>query len=254
MNVVILYDDFACAAKAKVILERAAHRADAVLVWTVKPWRLDMLMPSLSADAALTDAADAHLVVLSLRHPLPLPTWVSDWLDQWATRRQVQEAALAVWDGGNGDTLSCSAAPPELSDFARHHGLNFIIGNASPEGYESAVSAPSLHGRGGGCGNCGAAAGSEASAAPRWRGCGRTGGTREQPSDRAQHGTKLPYQRASTGRGNVVTHRNEQPARRPCLRATTERSNMVKISTPTNAGIENTNGRAQSFFSERPRR
>ncbi len=47
MNAVIIYDDFACAAKAKVMLERAAHRVDAASLWTVKPWRLDMLMPSL---------------------------------------------------------------------------------------------------------------------------------------------------------------------------------------------------------------
>ena len=144
MNVVIIYDDFACAAKAKAMFERAAHRADEVMRWTVKPWRLDMLMPSLSADAALTDAADAHLVVLSLRHPRPLPAWVPDWLERWAARRQIQEAALALWDGGNGDNHSVSAAP-ELSRFAGRHGLSFITRDAGLEEDETAAAAPSPH-------------------------------------------------------------------------------------------------------------
>ena len=140
MNAVIIYDDFACAAKAKVMLERAAHRADVASLWTVRPWRLDMLMPSLSADAALTDAAEAHLVVLVLRHSLSLPAWVPDWLDRWAKRREVLDAALAVWDGGNGDTLSAYVAP-ELSRLAGRHGLTFIFRDAGPDEDESATSA-----------------------------------------------------------------------------------------------------------------
>ncbi len=136
MNAVIIYDDFAGAAKAKVMLECAAHRADAALRWTVKPWRLDMLMPSLSGDAALADAADSHLMLLVLRYPLLLPAWLQDWLAQWAARRQVQNAALALWNGRNGDTLSATAAP-QLSQFAERHGLSFIVGGGGPSEDES---------------------------------------------------------------------------------------------------------------------
>ncbi len=103
-------------------------------------------MPSLKADAALTDATDAHLMVLVLRQPLSLPAWVSDWLDRWAKRREVQDAALAVWDGGNGDTLFASAAPV-LSRLAGRHGLTFIFRDAGPDEDESAASAASPHER-----------------------------------------------------------------------------------------------------------
>jgi len=143
MNVVIIYDDYACAVKAKAMFDRAAHRANEVLRWTVKPWRLDMLARPLTAGEALTDAADAHLVVLTVRHPLSLPGWVPGWLEQWAARRQVPDAALAVWDGGNGDTLSASAAP-DLSQFAQRHGLSFISGDAGPIEDEAAVPARRL--------------------------------------------------------------------------------------------------------------
>jgi hypothetical protein len=131
MYAVIIYDDFDCAAKANAMFERAAYRADEVLPWTVRPWRLDMLTAPLTADAALTDAAAAHVVLLSLRHPSSLSAWVLDWLEQWAAYRHVQDAALAVWDGGDGDTLSATATP-ELSQFAERHGLSLIFGGVRP--------------------------------------------------------------------------------------------------------------------------
>jgi len=131
MNAVIIYEDFDCAAKANAMFRSAAHRADQALPWTVKPWRLDLLNRPLTADAAMTDAADAHLVLFSLRRPSSFPAWVLKWLEQWAERRQVQDAALAVWDGGNGDTLSANATHA-LSQFADRHGLSFIFGDAGP--------------------------------------------------------------------------------------------------------------------------
>jgi hypothetical protein len=129
LNAVIIYDDFEFASKANSMFGRAANSAGEPFPWTVKPWRLDMLSWPMSAEAALRDAADAHLVFLCLRHPSSLPSWLLGWLEQWASRRQVQDAALAVWDGGNGDTLSKSDAP-ELFEFARRNGLSFIFGDA----------------------------------------------------------------------------------------------------------------------------
>jgi hypothetical protein len=131
MNAVIIYEDFDCAAKANAMFCSAAHRADEALPWSVKPWRLDLLNRPLTADAALTDAAEAHLVLFSLRRPSSFPAWVLEWLEQWAERRQVQDAALAVWDGGNGDTLSATAAHA-LTQFADRHGVSFIFGDAGP--------------------------------------------------------------------------------------------------------------------------
>jgi len=53
MNAVIFYDKFDFAAKAKAILERAAHRTDETTHWSVKPWRVDMLKLPPAAEAAL---------------------------------------------------------------------------------------------------------------------------------------------------------------------------------------------------------
>jgi hypothetical protein len=146
MNAVIIYDDLDIAAKAQAALERAAHRADEALLWTVELLRLDMLILPPTAEAALREAAEAHLVVLGVRQAQLLPDWLLDWLEQWATRRQIQDAALALFDGGKGDTLSAPPAP-ELSQFAERHGLSFIFGDVGPTEDESAVFARRLRER-----------------------------------------------------------------------------------------------------------
>ena len=126
LNAVIIYERFDFAAKAKAMLERAAHETGETTHWSVNPWRVDMLKLPPAAEAARAEAAEAHLIVLAVRQVQSLFPWLADWLERWATCRQVQEAALAVWDGGNTDTLSARATP-ELLQFAGRHGLSLIF-------------------------------------------------------------------------------------------------------------------------------
>ena len=124
LNAVIIYDTLDLALKAKVMLE--CGRTDEPTHWNVKPWRVDMLKLPPAADVALTEAAEAHLMLLAVRQVHSFLPWLINWLEQWAICRQVKEAALAVWAGGNADTRSARAVPA-LSQFARHHGLSFIF-------------------------------------------------------------------------------------------------------------------------------
>jgi hypothetical protein len=126
MNAVIIYDEFDVAAKANAMLGRAAHRAGETTHWNVTPWRVDMLKLQPTAEAALAEAAAAHLIVLAVRKVQSFHPCLVDWLERWATCRQVQEAALAVWAGGNADTPSARASP-ELSQFVGRHGLSVIV-------------------------------------------------------------------------------------------------------------------------------
>ena len=146
MNAVILYDDFALALKAKAMLERAAQHAAEATLWSVKPWRANLLTLTGLANAALSDAAEAQLVVLAVRQTEAIPTWVLVWLERWAACRQVQDAALAVFDGGHGGTLSTTTSP-ELSRFAERHGLSFIFDDGTPAQDESASSLDNLRER-----------------------------------------------------------------------------------------------------------
>ena len=126
MNAVIIYDEFDYATKAKATLERAAHRTDETTHWGVRLWRVDVLKLPLAAEAALAEAVEAHLIMVAVRQVHSLLPWLMDWLERWATRRQIQEAALAVWGGGSADTR-LARATPELSQFAGHHGLSLIF-------------------------------------------------------------------------------------------------------------------------------
>ena len=143
MNAVIIYDEFDYAAKANAMLERAAHRTDETTHCSVKPWRVDMLKLPLAAEAALSEATEAHLIVLAVRQVQFL---LMNWLEQWAACRQIQEAALAVWGGGSADTRLARASP-ELSQFAGHHGLSLIFDDNALAEDESSIFANDLHQR-----------------------------------------------------------------------------------------------------------
>jgi hypothetical protein len=132
MNAVVIYEERETARRANALLQRASARADAATRWSVKPWRLDLLEWGPLGQEALRDATEAHLMLLALgSEPEELPHPLLDWLEMWARCRQVQGAALAVFNGGSGDALS-SSATPVLSEFAQRHGLSLILGEVDP--------------------------------------------------------------------------------------------------------------------------
>ena len=146
INAVIIYDRFEFAAKAKAMLERAVHGTGEATHWSIKPWRVDMLKLRPAAEAAMAEAAEAHLIVLALRQVQSFFPRLADWLERWATCRQVQEAALAVWGSENADTHPVRATP-ELSHFAGRHGLSLLFDDSAPVENESSMLASSLHER-----------------------------------------------------------------------------------------------------------
>jgi hypothetical protein len=146
MKAMIIYEEPDSAKKASALLKRASDRADAATQWSVMPWRLDMLSrPSLALEA-LMDAAEAHLIVLTVRSQATLAPGLLNWLEAWAARRKVQDAALAVCDGGSGNSLSATATP-ELSEFARRHGLSIIVGDVCAHEDASPLFAQDQHER-----------------------------------------------------------------------------------------------------------
>jgi len=146
MNVVIIYDQFDFALNAKAILERVVHWTDEAMHCRVKPWRVDMLKLPPTAAAALAEAAEAHLIMFAVRQVRHHLLWLVDWLERWARCRQVQDAALAVWDEGNADIRPARAAP-ELSQFAARHGLSLIIHDNALVEHKSSMFASDLRER-----------------------------------------------------------------------------------------------------------
>src|SRR6266705_1445010 len=127
MKVMIIYDDFDSAAKANTTLQHSAHRADFAVQWNIRPWRVDLLKFPPTADEALTEALDAHLIVFAGQSAQSFPFWLERWLEQWAKHRRVKDAALAVVGAGSSEALSSTSAKPDLSQFAGRHDLNVIF-------------------------------------------------------------------------------------------------------------------------------
>jgi hypothetical protein len=123
MKALIIYDDFFSAKMANAILHHL--RISAVKVhWIIKPWRVDMLRWPITAAEALTEAKDAHLIILAGCCSQSLPFWLQNWLDNWVKISQVEGAALAVLFAKNRDAIAMSQS--DLSQFADNHGLSII--------------------------------------------------------------------------------------------------------------------------------
>ena len=127
MKALIVYDDATCAATTNAILHRAADRADISVKWDIRPWRLNMLRFTPTAEEAMSDAADAHLIVFAIRNTRSLPTWLMNWLERWAVLRQSPGTALAIIGCG---TAEASVA---MRQFARRFGLSFIRESQKPQ-------------------------------------------------------------------------------------------------------------------------
>jgi hypothetical protein len=132
IRALIIYNDFASAAKANAALLRSAQNVDFATLWEVKPWRLNLLRFPPAAEEALTDAIDSHLIVFAGYSADPLPLWLFGWLEQWVKCRRIEGASLAAIGSKRSDTFAIPTAI-ELASFAKSHGLSFVVdeGDAS---------------------------------------------------------------------------------------------------------------------------
>jgi hypothetical protein len=130
MKAIIIYKDFASAVKANSVLLGSAQKPDLRVQWDIRPWRVDMLKFPPIAKKRLADAIDAHLIVFVGQCIQSFSFWLQDWLEDWARRRQIENAALAVMPGENADGIS-EQVIHELSQFAEKHGLSFIIADGT---------------------------------------------------------------------------------------------------------------------------
>jgi hypothetical protein len=135
LKAAVIYDDFDFAARAAALLERVAIRADEALKWDVKPWRLDVLKPSSLANAALSETADADLIVVALRKTPSLGDELIGWLENWAMKRQTVDAAVMVLCPE--ENAASTPLWRELEEFAERHGLPFLGSRILQDGGDS---------------------------------------------------------------------------------------------------------------------
>lgn len=82
------------------------------------------------ANEALREATDSDLIVLAGSRGYSLSPWLKEWLDDWASCRQVRDAALAFVEDGS-SAPSPATKESELFRFAESHNLGFIASDNS---------------------------------------------------------------------------------------------------------------------------
>ncbi len=127
MRALIVCDNFAFAAKATAALRRVGFGAGVNVRWTVKCWPVNALNESEVVKMTLGESSDVHLIVFSTHSARRFPLFLRDWLERWAALREVPDAALGVIRAADDSELA-EPACSELRQFAKEHGLNFIIG------------------------------------------------------------------------------------------------------------------------------
>ncbi|HEY3914722.1 MAG TPA: hypothetical protein VGN61_09575 [Verrucomicrobiae bacterium] len=130
MKALIIYDNVTFAMRANFLLRNAAHSANSKTSWDVNLWRGNMLKFQSLAQEALAEALDADLIVFAGPQASLLPRWLKEWLEQWASRRQIKDAALALIED-QGSPIRQASIAVELRDFARRHALDFIASRES---------------------------------------------------------------------------------------------------------------------------
>jgi hypothetical protein len=133
MNAVILCEDFAFAAKANAALRRVGCEDGVNVRWRIRCWPMNALLDAAIAKKSLAETLDAHVIVFPTRHAHCPPLWFLNWLERWATLRQVKEAALGVIKDNDADLRGPCA---ELSKLIQQHGLHYV-GQESSVGYDA---------------------------------------------------------------------------------------------------------------------
>ena len=139
MKAVIFCADFAFAARARSILLRVGRRSDVDVRWTVKAWPIVVLDDAALSERIRLEVKDARLIVISSDHARSLPLHLRNWLEQWATDRRTEEAAVGVIDE-SAHSVSETEDFSELKPLLDKHGLSLITSQTHTANYPAKIS------------------------------------------------------------------------------------------------------------------
>jgi len=145
LKAAVIYDDFEFAARAAALLELAGMHADEALEWDVKPWRLDLLSQPALGEEAVAETAGADLIVFAAGKTHSPPDELMDWLEYWALRRQIQDAAVVLLFSD--EPAVATPFGVRLKQFAKRHGLTFLNSAGMPGDGDSLQFIHRLHGQ-----------------------------------------------------------------------------------------------------------
>ncbi len=96
LNVLLLYEDFGTALRAKRSLDGLPARLSLEAGLRTTLWRLDLLDEPLLKEIAAIEAAAADIIILSLHGHGGLRVAAREWLNRWLDHKEDRPYALAV--------------------------------------------------------------------------------------------------------------------------------------------------------------
>ena len=122
-KVVIAYETFAAAARARQV----SDRLNAELNLECDVWNMDSLVHAPLRELAAAAAAQADVIIIATHSGEALPTSVKDWIEEWLPRKKSGPTALVALLVHNGETSrEPTAVCVYLSRIAERGGMDFI--------------------------------------------------------------------------------------------------------------------------------
>src|SRR5258708_4903893 len=95
-NIVVAYDDFAGAVRARQLTTRLAIQVTPAMGINSDSWRFDFLGHPRLRERRAAQAAAADIVLIAADGRAELPAHVKAWLECWLRRRKAGDAALVA--------------------------------------------------------------------------------------------------------------------------------------------------------------
>ena len=134
LRVVIAYYDLAAAKRAMRVLADLDQGLGDAVEFQPMPWPFDLLTDAGWRDAALSDAINADIVIITMSAPGPLPVAMERWIEFTTSRKRGTDAAIVALLGSedNPDGIG-SLRLAAIRTAAQRTGLDFFAPAAHQE-------------------------------------------------------------------------------------------------------------------------
>ena len=138
INVAIVYEDYATGLRAKRLYDTLCRQLEPECEVNQSMWKFEVLsIPHLGAVAA-EEAAEADLILISLRGDRDLPHGVKDWMETWAGEKAGQSSALVALFGEIEENESqIDTIQTQLRQVARRSEMSFFAEPAGSPSWDS---------------------------------------------------------------------------------------------------------------------
>src|SRR5437764_6116176 len=98
LNIVTFFEDVATGKRGKQVSDYLGAHLGSEFEFNHQVWKLDVLSTPSLRELAAKDAAEADIIIVSVRGDRPLAPEVKSWLDVWVAQHGTPIALVALFD------------------------------------------------------------------------------------------------------------------------------------------------------------